>query len=100
MAHLDEFEAVRSAGKLIAREHLPTARAISILTEAFNTLQRLRTAQPGQNHDNPDRYDDMPADLDAFREDLARQIEAFMESRPDEDDAEDNSAAGIDATAS
>jgi len=32
-------------------------------------------------------YDDMPADLDEFREALARRIEAFMESRGDEADA-------------
>ncbi len=78
MAHLDEFEAVRRAGKLIAREHLPTARAISILTEAFNKLQRLRAAQPGQNHDDTS---DMPADLDDYRLELTRQIEQFLESR-------------------
>lgn len=78
MAHLDEFEAVRRAGKLIARQHLPTARAISILTEAFNKLQRLRAAQPGQNHDD---ISDMPADLDAYRLELTRQIEHFLRSR-------------------
>ena len=88
MAHLDEFEAVRRAGKLVAREHLPTARAISVLTEAFNTLQRLRAAQPGRNDDDnsdryADRYDVLPADLDAFREALAQRIESFLASRTD-----------------
>ena len=82
MAHLDEFEAVRRAGKLIAREHLPTARAISILTEAFNKLQRLRAAQPGTIHDDLANAD-MPADLDAFREALAQRIENFLASRTD-----------------
>ena len=81
MAHLDEFEAVRRNGKLLAKHHLTTARAISLLTEAFNRLQRLRAAQPGSIHDD---LDDMPADLDAFREDLALRIAAFMESRTDE----------------
>ena len=90
MAHLDEFEAVRRAGKLIAREHLPTARAISILTDAFNTLQRLRAAQPGRNDDDnadryADRYDVLPADLDAFREALTQRIESFLASRTDAD---------------
>jgi transposase-like protein len=78
MAHLDEFEAVRRAGKLIARQHLPTARAISILTEAFNKLQRLRAAQPGQNHDD---IADMPADLDEYRLELTRRIREFLRSR-------------------
>jgi transposase-like protein len=83
MAHLDEFEAVRRAGKLIARQHLPTARAISILTEAFNKLQRLRAAQPGQSHDDSrDRYaSDVPADLDEYRLELTRRIRQFLESR-------------------
>jgi hypothetical protein len=79
MAHLDEFEAVRRAGKLIARQHLPTARAISILTEAFNKLQRLRAAQPGQHHDD---ISDMPADLDEYRLELTRRIQEFLRSRP------------------
>jgi hypothetical protein len=84
MAHLDEFEAVRRAGKLIARQHLPTARAISILTEAFNKLQRLRAAQPGQIHDDiSDMPADLPADLDAYRLELTRRIETFLASRPD-----------------
>jgi hypothetical protein len=90
MAHLDEFEAVRRAGKLIARQHLPTARAISTLTEAFNKLQRLRAAQPGQNHDD---IADMPADLDAFREALAQRIESFLASRTDAEAFVDADAA-------
>ena len=84
MAHLDEFEAMRRDGKLKPTQYLAIARAISILTEAFNKLQRLRAAQPGQIHDDlSDRYADLPADLDAFREALAQRIENFLASRTD-----------------
>jgi hypothetical protein len=42
-------------------------------------------------------YDDMPADLDEFREALARRIEAFFAGRPDAGDggraADDNATA-------
>ena len=69
-----------------------TARTLSVLTETLTKLRRHRlgaAAQAGPSHD-----DDFPADPDAFREDLARRIAAFMESRPDEDDA------GADAASS
>jgi len=57
---------------------------LSSLTTTLQKLQRLHAATPGSN-DYDSCAADAPADLDAFREDLARQIEAFMESRPDED---------------
>lgn len=82
MAHLDEFEAMRRDGKLLPKHHLATARAISILTEAFNRLARLRAALPGTIHDDL-AANDMPADLDAFREELAQRIEKFIASRTD-----------------
>jgi hypothetical protein len=87
MAHLDEFEAMRRDGRLLPKHHLATARAISILTEAFNRLARLRAALPGtidddSAHDNLANFD-MPADLDAFREALAQRIEKFLASRTD-----------------
>lgn len=73
-----------------------TSRTLADLTATLERLHRLEIGAP--QHNGQDTYDDMPADLDAFREDLARQIEAFMESRPDEDDAEEDSAAQIGAT--
>ncbi len=89
-AHIDEFEAVRRDGKLLPKHHLQTARALSILTEAFNRLQRLRASLNGPSHDD---LSDMPADLDAFRDDLARRIDAFIESRADAGDAQEPAAA-------
>jgi len=63
-----------------------TARTLSILTETLTKLRRHRLAAAAQA--GPDHDDDFPADLDAFRDELARRIEAFVASRADEDDAE------------
>jgi transposase-like protein len=70
-----------------------TAQTLSSLTETLQKLQRLRCAVPFSGSDD----DDMPADIDEFRNELARQIEAFMESRPDEDDAGGDTAAPVAA---
>jgi hypothetical protein len=97
MAHLDEFEAMRRDGRLLPKHHLTTARAISILTEAFNRLARLRAALPGTTHDDL-AATDMPADLDAFREELAQRIEKFIASRTDAGAFADVAAAPSEAT--
>lgn len=70
-----------------------TARTLSIHTETLAKLRRHRLAAAAPA--GPDHDDDFPADLDAFRIDLARRIEAFMESRPDEDDAGANAASPV-----
>ena len=97
MAHLDEFEAMRRDGRLLPKHHLATARAISILTEAFNRLARLRAALPGTFHDDSATAD-MPANLDAFREELAQRIETFLASRTDAGAFIDAAAAPAAAT--
>lgn len=62
------------------------ARTLSILTQTLQSLQRMRAGSaPALAEAEP--YDDPPADIDAFREHLARKIEAFMESRGDDEDA-------------
>lgn len=94
MGYVREFDALRKNGKLLAKQHLATARAISILTEAFNRLQRLRAALPGSiDHDS---YADAPADLDAFRDELARRIDAFIASRTDAGTGGEDDAARTD----
>jgi hypothetical protein len=62
------------------------------------TLKDLQRAQDDTRPEQCTGYfdDDMPADLDALRERLARRIAAFMESRPDEDDAGEAGGAGAD----
>ena len=87
---IDVYEGLRARLK-----HLPeaaieaerTARTLSSLTTTLHRLQRLRA---GHIESTPHAdYDDVPTDLDAFRDELARRIEAFMESHTDEELAED-----------
>lgn len=64
------------------REVEQTARALGTLTRTLRELNTLLAQQPLSA---TNAYDDIPEDLDAFREHLARRIEAFLASRPDED---------------
>jgi hypothetical protein len=85
---LTTVEAMRTAlGHVPQRpvDAVRTARTLAILTQTLQHLQRLRAGETLQAKGAPTDYDDMPADIDEFREALARRIEAFMESRPDED---------------
>ncbi|HZP70717.1 MAG TPA: hypothetical protein VFB29_12305 [Pseudolabrys sp.] len=61
-----------------------TARTLSTLTETLQKLQRMQCALP----ENTLADDDMPADINAFRLDLARRIDAFVASRIDNGDGE------------
>lgn len=60
------------------REALKTAHNIASLTSTLDELHRMRAA-----NSEPLRYDDddFPADIDAFRDELARRIDAFVASR-------------------
>jgi hypothetical protein len=66
------------------------ARTLAILTRTLHALARLRggATEQGLRHDD----DDMPADIDEFRRDLARRIEAFLESREADGDSGGDSA--------
>lgn len=59
------------------------ARTLSVLTQTLQTLQRMRA--DGGAARNSDDYDDIPEDMDAFRNDLARRIDLFVESRREEE---------------
>ena len=57
-----------------------TGRTLANLTQTLRVVQELRNGHAGP----PDPYDDdMPQDIDAFRIDLARRIDAFVASRID-----------------
>lgn len=97
----EEIAAVRALrAKLKGVPHGPetagrTSRTLADLTSTLERLHRLEIGAP--QHDGQDAYDDMPADLDEFRLDLARRIAAFMESRPDDGVADGVAAAPTDA---
>jgi hypothetical protein len=65
-----------SAGPLQPRELEQTARALGALTRTLRELNAL-LAQHQTQAAVP--YDDMPEDLDAFRDDLARRIDALLD---------------------
>jgi hypothetical protein len=96
-AVLDELAAVEAMRAQLGRhprgavEAERTARTLSRLTETFQKLQRLQIANAPSGTLDDD--DDMPADIDAFRLELARRIEAFVASRTEPDDAEGASVA-------
>lgn len=75
------------------RDGESTARTLSTLSEVLQKIHRMRCGLTSPDTDN----DDLPADLDAFRLDLARRIEAFLESRPDEGDAGGDAARPVAA---
>jgi hypothetical protein len=94
-AVLDELAAIetmrthsRSAGSS-AR----TARTLASLTE---TLQKLQRMQPTPANTGPDDAD-MPADIDEFRNELARRIDMFVMQRTDPGDGGGPVAPAVDA---
>ena len=66
-----------AAGPQHPREMEQAGRALSSLTRTLRELNALLSQQPAPGVP----YDDMPEDLDAFREQLARRIRLFVESR-------------------
>ena len=68
------------------REMEQAGRALGALTRTLRELNALlaeHNARPGVAHPVDDYYD-MPQDLDAYREELARRIETFLASRGDD----------------
>jgi hypothetical protein len=84
-AVVDELAAVEAMRAQLGRhprgsvEAERTARTLWSLTETFQKLQRLQCAAP----DKGSGYD-MPADIDEFRNELARRIDEMVASRSDE----------------
>jgi hypothetical protein len=103
LVELTTVEAMRAQLKALPRRPLDaerTARTLSSLTDTLQKLQRLRASaalseKPIARNDDDD---DMPADIDEFRIDLARRIDAFVASRTKPSDAGGNPAtAAVDA---
>ncbi len=82
-AVLEELTAVEGLRTRLKREPLSaidaerTARTVSSLTETLQKLQRFQCAAPQSGSYD----DDMPVDIDEFRNALARRIDAFVASR-------------------
>jgi len=100
--YLDDIRAKRKRMKregYAKHELQETSRVIADCSAALQrlqlTAQRAAAAGNAQQTDPETTYDDVPADLDEFRNELARRIEAFFAARPDAGDA-----AGADADGS
>src|SRR5690606_8807677 len=63
----------------LAGEAEQCARRLALLTQTLKTLRAIPAPPPAAAWD--DGYDDMPADIDAFRNELARRIRAAVVSR-------------------
>jgi len=59
-----------------------TARTLSVLTETLAKLRRLRLGSAPQTG-SIENDNDYPADIDAFRREFARRVDAFVASRTD-----------------
>lgn len=76
-----------------------TARTLAVLTQTLHALRRLRHGeQAGRAPTQEEKpiHDDIPDDLDEFRRELARRIDAFVASRTDAGDAGGDPDAVVD----
>ena len=74
------------------REIERAARALAALTRILRELNNLLSQRQAAAADDP-AADDSPEDIDAFRLDLARRIDAFVASRTGEDNGGAEAAA-------
>jgi len=97
LAELATIEAMRAAMGTLPQKPpgaALTVRTLAQLTQTLQHLQRLRASamlstRP-QTKDRRDDDDDMPRDLDEFRRELARRIDAFVASRADDEEDRDD----------
>ena len=70
-------------------EAAQTARTLAILTQTLYALRRLHAGADAAPREPEEKtaHDDLPKDLDEFRRELARRIDAFVASRTDARDA-------------
>jgi hypothetical protein len=95
-AVLEELRAVEAMRAKLKRNPVDaerTARTLSSLTETLQKLQRLQCTLPETELKDDD---DMPADIDEFRDELARRINAFVDSRTGGDDVEGTAVPPLD----
>jgi hypothetical protein len=95
-AVLEELRAVEAMRAKLKRNPVDaerTARTLSSLTETLQKLQRLQCTLPETELKDDD---DMPADIDEFRNELARRIKAFVDSRTGGDHVEGTAVPPLD----
>jgi len=88
-------EATRAALGSLARtptEAERCARTVASMSRSLHTLMRLRAGLAPEQGSSNDHG--IPADIDEFRRELARRIEAFVASQPD-DECNDGDRAAV-----
>ena len=81
---LDDVRAARKRMKREGYAKHELQAGSRVIADCSASLQRLQPmAQRAAEPDTGIPYDDMPADIDEFRNELARRIEAFFAARPD-----------------
>jgi len=93
LEELGAVEAMRAKKPQNPADAERTARTLSSLTETLQKLQRLQCTLPEIELKDDD---DMPADIDEFRNELARRINAFVDSRTGRDDVEGTAGSSLD----
>jgi len=93
-AEIAAVRALRASLKDVPHSPETAGRISHTLASLTATLERLHRLEIGAPRPHgADAYDDMPADIDEFRERLARRIRAFVASRREPDPAAGNPAA-------
>lgn len=81
-------------------ESASLARRLSDLSLTVQRIERMRRGlfndPPPQQQGYDEDDDDIPQDIDAFRLDLARRIEAFVASREDDEDGAEDPDTPVD----
>jgi hypothetical protein len=93
---LEQLIAAEEAAPATGTRSPQSARNLATLIQAMRALKGMRGNTSTDTGPIEDDDDDLPTDIDEFRDALARRIEAFMESRPDEGDIEPADAARTD----
>jgi len=84
---LEIVRAMRAHMQSEPQSPLDAQRTASALATHLQTLKELQRRQTESLHAGLNDDDDFPTDIDAFRDELARRIDAFIASRADEEDA-------------
>ncbi len=85
LGELAALEALRAQLGTVPQKPLDAARTTQTLSNLTEVLGKLQRMQAGMLPAASERssYDDLPADLDQFRLELARRIDALFQSEPD-----------------
>jgi hypothetical protein len=84
---LEIVRAMRARMQSEPQSPLDAQRTASALATHLQTLKELQRRQTESLHAGLHDDDDFPTDIDAFRDELARRIDAFIASRADEEAA-------------